>query len=636
MTQPPQPPNEPPQGGFGAPHEPPAGGFGAPQEPPPGGFGAPTPPPENPPYGYPQTPPQGPPAQPPQTPPPGPQPGYGYPNQQPGYGYPNQPPGYGYPGQPGQAGQPGQPSPYGYPTPPMQPGAQQQYPYPPPPQGAGVGGVGGGGGGGGKKLSRQARIIIAASVAVVLIIGGGVLFASSGDEGGKSDAKGGSSGSTEGGTAGTGGEKAADGAGKEKAPGNTRSKVAFHLPVPKVTDVTTVKGSWITDTAYVKTGVNEIVGYDLDKGTQLWSIPLPGQVCAASAHVSEDNKTAVAFAAAKTTADKNYQQCTEVGAIDLLAGKLLWSKSVKGSNVGDEKVRFSEVTLSGETIAAGGTDGGAAFDLADGSVRWKPEVSAEGCYDMGYGGGEGLVAARKCGSYDDPQVSIQNLNPVTGAPISTFQMPTGVEYASVVSTNPLVVAADVGDTAGDGSGISDFFSIDAKTGKLIAKIPADADKYAAKCRSTEVESCQMLAVGNGRLYLPTEEHEGGGEYGDTNEIVSFDLATGKGTSDRADAGDRYTMVPLRMDGGNIIAYKRPPYDKGGQIVSIDGGTFKQTVLLENPAGETVRDMESGFLPDYAELLYRNGRLFMSDTTLSKPSNSSLDDKSYLAVSFTTT
>ncbi|MFE2035913.1 PQQ-binding-like beta-propeller repeat protein [Streptomyces scopuliridis] len=627
MTQPPQPPNEPPQGGFGAPQEPPAGGFGAPQEPPaggfgapqdppPGGFGAPTPPPQNPPYGYPQTPPQGPPAQPPQMPPPG---------QPPAYGYPNQPPAYGYPGQPGQ---PGQPSPYGYPTP-MQPGAQQQYPYPPPPQGAG-------GGGGGKKLTRQMQIIIAASVAVVLIIGGGILLASSGDDSGKgNEAKGGTSGSTEGGTGGTGGGTAADGAGKEQAPGNTRSKVAFQLPTPEVTDVTSVNGSWITDTTYVKTGINEIVGYDLNKGTQLWSIPLPGQVCAASHHVSKDNKTAVAFAAAKTTADKNYQQCTEIGAIDLAGGKLLWSKSVKGSNVGDEKVRFSEVTLSGETIAAGGTDGGAAFDLADGSIRWKPEVSAEGCYDMGYGGGAGLVAARKCGSYDDPQVSIQNLNPVTGAPVSTFQMPTGVEYASIVSTNPLVVAADVGDTAGDGSGISDFFSIDAKTGKLIAKIPADADKYAAKCRSTEVESCQMLAVGNGRLYLPTEEHEGGGEYGDTNEIVSFDLATGKGTSDRADAGDRYTMVPLRMDGGNIIAYKRPPYDKGGQIVSIDGGSFKQTVLMENPADEAVRDAETGFLPDYAELLYRDGRFFMSDTTLSKPSNSSLDEKSYLAVSFTT-
>jgi hypothetical protein len=412
--------------------------------------------------------------------------------------------------------------------------------------------------------------------------------------------------------------------------------MAFQVPSPKVTDVTVVKGSWVTGSTYVKTGIHQIVGYDLAKGTQLWTIPLPGQLCAASAHVSKDNTTPIVFEAAKRTAAVKFQPCTEVGAIDLTAGKLLWSKSVKSSSSGDEKVRFSEVTLGAKTVAAGGTDGGAAFDLATGAVRWKPEATADNCYDMGYGGGEGLVAARKCGSFDDPQVSIQNLNPRTGAPVSSYKMPPGVEYVHVVSTRPLVVAADVGDTAGDGSGISDFFSIDEKTGALRAKIAAPGDTYASKCGSTEVESCIKLAVGNDRLYLPTEEHEGGAEPGGrTNEIVSFDLATGKATADRADAGDRYTMSPLRMDGGNVIAYKRPPYDKGGQIVSIDAGTFKQTLLMENPSAEAVRDLETGFTPDYSEILYTGGRMFVSAVLMSKPSAVAPDAKSLLALGFST-
>ena len=66
-----------------------------------------------------------------------------------------------------------------------------------------------------------------------------------------------------------------------------------------------------------------------------------------------------------------------------------------------------------------------------------------------------------------------------------------------------------------------------------------------------------------------------------------------------------------MDGGNVIAYKRPPYDKGGQIVSIDGGDFKETKLLENPAARPVRDIETRMSPDYAEILYSQGRLYMS-------------------------
>ncbi|MCX4772059.1 PQQ-like beta-propeller repeat protein [Streptomyces sp. NBC_01260] len=624
MTQPPQPPpNEPPQGGFGAPQDPPPGGFGAPTPPPAdqfgkppatqpappqGGYGAPPPagpPQQQPGYGYPQTPPQG------QQP----QPGYGFPQgqqPQPGYGFPQgqQPQqGYGYP----QQGQPPQQG-YGYPTTPM------QQPYQPPQNGNGP-----------KKFSTQAKIIVAAVVAVVLIVGGGLWYAS-GDGGGKKKDEASTSSGTDGESKGTDG-KGLDGGGKEKVPSNTRGTVAFQLPQPKVTDVSTVDGSWLTDKAYVKTGVNEVIGYDQDKGTKLWSIPLSGQVCAASRHMSKDFKTAVVFEEGKRTAANKYQTCNHVAALDLSTGKLMWSKTVIAATGGDDPVRFDQVTLSGTTVAAAGGEGGAAFDLGTGAERWKPKVSTDGCYDTGYGGGEALAVVRKCGKYDDPQLTIQALNPTTGAPISTYKMPPGVEYASIVSTKPLVVAADVGDTAGDGSGISDFFSIDAATGKLLVRIPADAEKYAANCRSTEVESCQQLAVGNNRIYLPTEEHEGGGEYGDTNEIVSFDLTTGKQTGDRADAGDRYTMFPLRMDGGNIIAYKEPPYDKGGQVVSIDGSTLKQTVLLENPDDESVRDAETSFSADYAEFRYGSGRLYISQTAISKPREGSLNDKEYLVVAF---
>ncbi|GGT34206.1 hypothetical protein GCM10010207_37800 [Streptomyces atratus] len=629
MTQPPQPSNEPPQGGFGAPQDPPPGGFGAPNPPPAdpfgkqpatppaGGFGAPqTPPPAGPPqqpgpgYGYPQ-------GQPPQ-------PGYGYPQgqpPQPGYGYPQAPvpgqpqQGYGFPqglppGQPPQQG-------YGYQTTPM------QQPYPPQQNGNG-----------GKKFTTQMQIIVAASVAVVLIVGAGIWFSSSGGDDGKKDkASQSSGGTTEGKDGGQGG--AVGGGGKEKAPADPKSKAAFQLPEPKVNDVTKVDGSWMTDKAYVKTGLNEIVGYDAAKGTKLWSIPLAGQVCAASRHMSKDYKTAIAFEEAKPTKAEKYQPCNQVGAIDLNTGKLMWSKSVTAATSGDAPLRYKEITLSGTTVAAAGTEGGAAFDLNTGAERWKPKVSADGCYDAGYAGGEALAVVRTCGTYDDPQLVIQALNPTTGAPLSSYKMPPGVDYASIVSTKPLVVAADVGDTAGDGSGISDFFSIDASTGKLLTRIAADGEKYAARCTSTEVESCQRLAVGNNRIYVPTEDHEGTGEYGDTNEIVSFDLTTGKPTSDRADAGDRYTVFPLRMDGGNIIAYKTPPYDKGGQIISIDGATFKQTVLMENPSERSVREAESSFFGDYTEMLYSAGRLYISQTMISAMNGSSLNGKEYLAVAFGT-
>ncbi|WP_328317917.1 outer membrane protein assembly factor BamB family protein [Streptomyces sp. NBC_00388] len=611
--QPPQPPNGPPQGGFGAPKDSPAGGYGAPTPPP----NSPPVPPQMPP-GAPQTPP------PPQGPPPAGPPAAGPPQhsapQDPGYGYPQTAPagpGYGYP----QQQQPGGPA-YGFPQQQQQPGVPAYQQYPTQPMQPQPGSTGGGG-----KFGIDAKIITAAAVAIVLIIAAGFVYASGKD----SDAPNVSSAGPTG-----GGDKNGDtgkgAGGKEKVPADTNSRVLFQMPAPKVKDVTAVNGSWTTDKLYVKSGVDEVVGYDAVKGTQVWKLPLPGPLCAATSHVSKDHKTAIAFQPKVPTKAKPFWGCSEIAALDLDSGKLLWQKSY---NDGDRKASVDEVTLGADTVATGSTSGGAAWGLEKGELRWSPKVSTDQCEDAGYAGGPtALVAVRKCGDYDSPQVSVQNLNPKTGAPLSTFKMPSGVEYAHIVSAAPLVVAADVGDTAGDGSGISDYFSVDAKTGKLRARIPAEGDKYAGKCDSTEVEQCNNLAVGDDRLYVPTEQHDGVGDaVGQTNEIVAFDLGTGKPVPGRADAGPGYTSYPVRMDGSNVLAYKTGPYNKGGQVVSINGTTLKQTLLMNNPGEESVRGAESSFVVDSAEIRYSEGRLYLADDMLSEFSGDS--EKHYLAIAFGT-
>ncbi|MFC9911814.1 PQQ-binding-like beta-propeller repeat protein [Streptomyces sp. NPDC127197] len=604
MTQPPPPPpNQPPQGGgYGAPQSP----QGQPaQQPQPPGFGAPQAPQTPPPLAQ----------QPPQTPqPPQGQPGYGYPQAPQGPPQPPQgtpPPGYGYPGQ--------QPSPYGYPGQQPNPyGQQPGYGYPQQtvpmhPQA-----------GGGRKPNAQLLIIVAAVVAIAVIIGGGVWYANSSGDKGKDDtasSSGGTGGDDKGGTSSKG---------SEKVPSDPSSKVLFQIPQPEVAEdeSVVVEGSWLTDKVYAKSGVAEIVGYDPDKGTKLWTIPLPGPVCEASRHVSQDNKTAVLFQP-KMPAKNSSEGCSQVAAIDLDTGKKLWTKTATS---GDQPISFDNVTVSANTVAVGSSSGGAAFDLATGDALWTPKP-ADTCYDAGYGGGAKLVAVRKCGSYDARELHIQTIDPKSGKVISEYKMARGIEYASVVSTDPLVVAADVGDSAGDGSGISDFFSIDNKTGKLLTRISAPGDIYAADCEGiTRIEDCSGVAIGNDRLYLPTEEEDGSDDYGRTNKIVVFDLATGKQTGQRADAGDGYTITPLRMDGGNVIAYKRGPYDKGGQVVSIDGSTFKETKLLENPSTESVLDVERSMLPDSAEILYGQGRLFMSDVYASD-FGSTGDEVEYLVIAF---
>ncbi|WP_415952756.1 PQQ-binding-like beta-propeller repeat protein [Streptomyces sp. KLOTTS4A1] len=610
MSQPPQPPNE----GFGAPQDPPPGGFGAPQEP---GYGYPQTPAAGqpatpqPPAGAPATPP--PPAGPPSSPPPG-RPGYGYPQQQPpGQVYPTPAPGQ----QVGYGQQPGQ-QPYGAP---QQPYGGYQQPGTVP-----MGGMPGGGGSGGrKKISAQAMIIIAAVVAIALIIGGGIFIAAQDDgEGGKKDES--KQGQTDGGTKGGDGEdgpQGGAGVGKEKKPAG-QSQALFNVPSPEVKgdSSVTVKGSWLTEKTYAKSGMYEVSGYQPDTGKKLWTIPLDGEICAASEHISPDGITAVLAKSGKPSAKDKYPSCTEIVAIDVDNGRKLWQENAKPV---DEELRFSQVTVGGNLVAAGGTSGGAAWDIKTGGLKWEPRAGDK-CKDQGYGGGKILVAITRCGTdFREAPRKVQPLDD-NGKPISSYTLPSGIQWAHIPSTDPLVVAVDSTDQH---KGPTDYFAIDAKTGKLRSKVAVDPSEIMSRCDATNVEPCRQMAVGNDRLYLATREHEGGSKSSRTNEIIAYDLTTGKPTGQKADAGDRYSIFPLRMDGENIIAYKHPPYDKGGQVVSIDGKSFKQTVFLENPADESVRDAETSFSTLHAEYLYGNGRLFIADVYASR--SRSTTRKDYLIV-----
>lgn len=577
----PPPPNQPPSGGFGAPQDPRQGVFGATPPVPPVPPAAPAAPPQPPtvPAGQ-STVPAGQPASP----------------AEPAYGYP-------------QAA-------YGYPQEQQQPATAPMYAAQP---AAGSGA----GPGGGNEVRTQLMIVGAAVLAIVLIVAGGFWYSS--DDGKDSGPT-----PTADGTASPGSDKPGAG-GTEKVPASPKSKTLVNLPMPASDDIVEIPGSWVTDSTYVKSDVAKVVGYNLTDGAKKWETPLKGNVCGASRFASED-KAAILFDEALPTADKKYQPCNQIGVVDLISGKLVWSATAKSQTGGDKPLKFNEITVSGQTVAAGGTDGGAAWNLADGKPLWAPKPDSEGCEDLGYGGGPALAVIRRCGQYPNYTMYAQALDAATGAQKSSYKLSAGIEYAQIVSTKPLVVAANINNTAKNASGVSDLFVVD-DGGQLKSHIALTSGNYAPKCGPTEVEVCSHMIVGNGKLYLPTEDHKGKAEYGDTNEIVSFDLDTGKQTADRADAGERYSMIPLRMDGSNLIAYKVPPYDGGGQIVSIDGKTMKETLLLQNPATKESQRAETQYVPDSAEYRYHNGKLFIARTAVMSKSTSSTDPY-YSFVSFT--
>ncbi len=72
------------------------------------------------------------------------------------------------------------------------------------------------------------------------------------------------------------------------------------------------------------------------------------------------------------------------------------------------------------------------------------------------------------------------------------------------------------------------------------------------------------------------------------------------------------MKPLRMEGGNVLVYVEPTYDKGGAVATIapTGGAPK--VLLQHPA--STAQIENSFFS--AQLAYADGRFFIANGRVS--------------------
>ncbi|MCX4823682.1 PQQ-binding-like beta-propeller repeat protein [Streptomyces sp. NBC_01142] len=581
-NQPPQPPSQPPQGGYGAP-QPPAQPPQMPPTPPPG---APAPDAPAPGYGYPQTPPA--------------QPGYGYPQQAPGQPGPyGQQPGP-YAQQPGPYAQ--QPGPYaqqqgpysGYPTQPQYPGA----PTPP-------------GGGGGGFFKGRPGIVIAAAVAGLLVVGGGTWFALSGD--GKDEKPDvsksspapkptGSDTVDQGDGEGTGRDGEDDlNAGRQ--PGEAKALFLLKNDVDLPRNGSDVFGPWVVGDTVVKAMYREVAGYSVTDGKKKWSVPLGTEVCSAPVQTSTDGKIVVGIKNGLT----EKADCLDMQMIDLKTGKAGWKKPIPKSSGAFSSLSDFTLSISGNTLAAGGTGNSYGFSVSDGKQLFgKPDGD---CKPFAFAGGPKLIAAASCptSDYKNPKHQVQEVDPATGKAKWTYNTPTGWEIDKVYSVSPLVINIVQREKK--------TRSIIALTdsGKLRSQIDGGKDKYATRCGGSFVifgqnlEGCTGVAADAGTFYMSTEP----ATVRSPNHVVAFSLDTGK-EKWRSASGGETGMTPLGMEGGNVLVYKGASYDKGGEVATIapTGGAPK--TLLKHPV--STAEIENSFYSP--KMAYAEGRFFLASGRVS--------------------
>ncbi|MFB7612553.1 hypothetical protein [Streptomyces gardneri] len=582
MTQPPS--NQPP-GGFGAPQDPnQVPGQGMPPVPPvppqappvppqapqagaPGPYGQPQQPPQQPGYGYPQ--------QPGQQGQPGP---YGQQPQQPGpYGYPQQAPGpYGQQPQPGPYGQ--QPGPYGgYPAQPGYPGA----PTPPAPGGGGLKGRTG------VVAAVAAVAVLVAAVTTWAVVGGGddedpiakptpTASASTSESAAPKPTE--SVDEGDGSGDGRGGD---DDLNAGRKPGEAKVNWLLKNNVDLPRNGADVLGPWIVGDVVVKAMYKSIDGYSLKDGSLKWHVDVPFELCAAPPAPS----TGGFMVFGHNDSAKDGAKCLGLQQVNLKTGKVGWKKSVpKPTGL----FAFSDNTLaiSGNTVTAAGSSSAYGFSLTDGKQLFKSATT--GCKPFAYAGGSKLIAAMDCpsGSTTKKIQAVGEVNPANGKPKYTFQLEANWEVDKVYSVDPLVVSATQREQKK-----WTIFALDAK-GKLRSQIQGGKDKFAPSCGGSFVifgknlQGCTGVTADANTFYMATET-----AYGKSNEVVAFDLKTGKAKW-RSKAPDEQTMIPLRMDSGQVLVYVDPSYDKGGAVATIapTGGAPK--ILLQHPA--STAQVESSF------------------------------------------
>ncbi|WKX72236.1 hypothetical protein [Streptomyces sp. XD-27] len=495
------------------------------------------------------------------------------------------------------------------------------YPTQPQPQMPG-GGPGDGGAGGGGKSKQRLMIIVSAVVAVALIAAAGIFFLTKKDDSEDDPKPKPTASGTQGG--GTGGKDVFK---EQPAPQPIDAKALVKVPMPKTKkgELVRIDGIWATDKVFAKASAYAIVGYPANGGSKaLWTRPLDGEMCWASPHVNDKGQTAIVFKEAKPTKKEEYPGCTEVGLLDLNSGKLVWQKHANGST---GKATFNEVTISGDTVAAGSRyDGGGWAWSTSGDELWAPRGSDE-CEDQGYAGdGKKLVRVRMCGATDTPQVKVERIDPKTGETQSEYTVPQGIDDVHVASVDPLVIGVEAGESKSNGA--SDFFVLNdsEKTATLRSKISTENGKYSVGCGSY-VEDCHGVAVSRqtDKLFMATEKRYSSS--GPSNEVVAFSLESGKAVG-KADGVPEVELTPLMTDeNGYVIALQQAAFDRGGVVLRIDPKSYDKAVLMNLPLESAALQRRYAILGDN-ELAYVNGRLFMGESRVLDP-----DGETPLAVGF---
>ncbi|MEU7551794.1 PQQ-binding-like beta-propeller repeat protein [Streptomyces sp. NPDC044571] len=356
------------------------------------------------------------------------------------------------------------------------------------------------------------------------------------------------------------------------------------------------EGQWVVGDTVVKSVWKNLTAYGSTDGKEKWTLAFPTPICAVTRQTTAEAKTVVMF----KDGEGDSASCNQMRQVDLKSGKEGWTKEVPKEGLFDIMTSPS-LGITGDTVAVSRSGTASAFKVSTGDKLFG-SATAEGCKPDSYVAHSGKMIAISTCYDDDMTAEVSDADPVTGKKTWTYRLPAKYKVTAVYSLDPLVL--DVGNEDKKERSIV----VLGPDGKQRTTVSGEGS-FATNCSGglfRSVEVCSTTAVDANTLYLPTVA-----EPGKANEIVAFDLGTGK-VKWRTPAGDKRTLTPLGAANGQLIAYRHAEQDQGGEVVSIPAAGGQPTALLRNPSGAAA-PIESSFYAPKVD--YVGGRLYISASRL---------------------
>ncbi|GAA0929867.1 PQQ-binding-like beta-propeller repeat protein [Streptomyces thermoalcalitolerans] len=341
----------------------------------------------------------------------------------------------------------------------------------------------------------------------------------------------------------------------EKRPANTTGVMAFRFSSDDLTpgEAVEMPGMWATDKILAK-GIRSTlagfrIGTDASPGEEVWRLRLSGPICGYTRHVTGDHRTAVL---SRESRDED-APCNRVTFVDLDDGQKIWENVFP---LNSDDVRRPSVTLTRATVAVTWGRGSEAYDMDEGRRLWRTKATGR-CWDAGAAGGRALLVRVQClhhkqspNPWETTTYRVRKVDPRTGRVLWTYPVAAGVRDVRVPSADPAVLAVSAGE-----NGFTELLSLDGQ-GRRRATISLRNTFYVGECNDEYylvLDDCQTISVGNGQVFLRSEEVKGSGLY-PSNWIIGFDLATGH-TTEKFESGPNALLYPLRMSGDQLLGLR---------------------------------------------------------------------------------